>query len=60
MSAKIATLLNLNLNKTSHILESIFGPEYKQSLREGPLFPHDASNTARIFVVSLSSLTTGL
>ena len=43
----------------SNIFESKFGLEYKKPLKDGPSERHDASNTARILVVSLSSLTTG-
>ena len=61
ISVKIATMLNLNLVITLNILDSsIFGSEYKESLREGAVFPDDASDTARNFEISVFSLTTDL
>ena len=56
----MAMELNLNLIKISNILVNKFWPEYKHSLREGPFLEQEASNTAVIFVVSLSSRITGL
>ena len=43
----------------SNIFESKFGPEHTQSFKDDPSDSQDASNTARILVVSLSSLSTG-
>ena len=43
----------------SKIFESKFGPEYKQSFKDGRSDAQDPSNTALILVVSLSSLSTG-
>ena len=59
ISAIIPIGLNRNLSITSNILLSKFGPGYKQLLSDSPFAAHDASNTARIFVVSLSVLITG-
>ena len=42
----------------SKIFESKFGPEYKQPFKDGRSNAQDASNTARILVVSLSSIST--
>ena len=56
----MAMELNVNLIKISKILVNKFGPEYKHSLREVPFVEQGASNTALIFVESLSSRIIGL
>lgn len=60
MSAIIPIALNLNFSKIPSILDNNFGPEYKQSFKDGPVVEHDASKTALILVVSLSLRMTGL
>ena len=59
LSAKIAIKLNRSRGKMSNIFESKFGPEYTESFKDRASGAQDASNTARILVVSLSSLSTG-
>ena len=59
LSAKITIKLNRDRSKMSNIFESKFGPEYTQSFNDGASGAQDASNTVRILVVSLSSLSTG-
>jgi len=59
MSDRIAIGFKRNLKRTSKILESKFGPGYKQSFNEGfSPSEQEASNTILSFVVSLSSRTT--
>ena len=57
ISAKIAIKLNRNRSNMLNIFESKSGPEYKQSFKDGLSDSQDASNTVRILVVSLFSLS---
>ena len=57
ISAKIAIKLNRNRSNMLNIFESKSGPEYKQSFKDGLSDSQDASNTDRILVVSLFSLS---
>ena len=58
MSPRMPMWFNLNRIRMSAMFSKRLRPEYRQSFNEGPLFEHEASNTALILVVSLSLLIT--